>query len=166
MTEIQYLQKTWKELYSESLPSLARTRDPVQPHWPVMLDHCFARIILDNTVGEGRERWDIRLERPAVQHMSREQLKNAIELAERIKSGQEDLVALDLQSLEVRGMSDKKYRKEPPVFERRRQSGNEPLAPAAVVNQNSASKRKIPAPDDGFTPPSSKRAKSLGNNLH
>jgi O-6-methylguanine DNA methyltransferase len=110
MADMKSLQETWTELYSKTLPSLARVRDVVQPAWPVSLDHCFARIILDNTVGEGQEQWDKRLERPAVRNMSHEQLLKAINLAERIRDGKEDLVALDLQSLEVRGKSSRKYK--------------------------------------------------------
>jgi O-6-methylguanine DNA methyltransferase len=100
------LQARWTELYSETLPTLARARDPVQSKWPVTLDHCFARIILDNTVGEGREQWDRRLKKPAVRHMSDQQLDAAIELGEKIRKGDVDLVALDMQSLEARGKGD------------------------------------------------------------
>lgn len=40
---------------STTLPSLAQACDPAQPTWSVTLDHCFARIILDNTVRGGQE---------------------------------------------------------------------------------------------------------------
>ena len=108
MGHIEKLRSTWTELYSRTLPSLARARDPAQLEWPVALDHCFARIILDNTVGESRDRWDTFLKRPALRNMSCEQLEKAIELAERIKSGKEDLVALNLLSLEIRTRLDGK----------------------------------------------------------
>ena len=117
--EVKRLQGLWRELYSKTLPNLARNHDIAQPRWPVTLDHCFARIILDNTVGEGREQWDKRLKRPALTNMTRGQLVKAIEMAERIKDGKEDLVALDLQSLEVRGKSDKKYKDALPISETR-----------------------------------------------
>ncbi|KAF7512739.1 hypothetical protein GJ744_000306 [Endocarpon pusillum] len=105
--EVKRLQALWRELYSKILPTLAHNRDAAQPKWPVTLDHCFARIILDNTIGEGREQWDKRLKRPAVTNMTREQLVKAIEMAERIKDGDEDLVALDLRSLETRDRDEK-----------------------------------------------------------
>ena len=107
------LQARWTELYSKTLPTLARARDPAQQTWPVTLDHCFARIILDSTVGEGRERWDRRVKRPAVRNMSDGQLRAAIELGEEIAKGRVDLVWLDRRSLEVRGKGEKKYRKTP-----------------------------------------------------
>lgn len=103
---MEALRKEWRDFYSEILPSLARSRSPAQPKWPVVLDHCFARIILDNTVGEGQERWDRRLSRPAVKNMTREQLETAIELAARIKAGSVDLVELDRRSLALRGKPD------------------------------------------------------------
>ena len=112
------LQARWTELYSNTLPSLARARDSAQPKWPVTLDHCFARIILDNTVGEGRERWEKRLKKPAMRHMSADQLNAVIELAEKIRKGEVDLVALDMQSLEARGKGEKKYKKTPTLEEK------------------------------------------------
>lgn len=104
------LRAQWKELYSKTLPSLAHAHDPAQPKWPVTLDHCFARIILDNIVGEGQEQWDKRLKKPAVRNMSEIQLKAAIELGHKIMDGSMDLVALDMQSLETRGKGEKKYK--------------------------------------------------------
>ncbi len=110
MAELADLQAQWTKIYSKTLPSLARTHDPSQPKWPVTLDHCFARVILDNTVGEGQEQWDKRLKKPAVRNMSESQLKAAIELGEKIKNGSVDLVALDMQSLEARGKGENKYK--------------------------------------------------------
>ena len=104
------LQSQWTELFSKTLPSLARAGDAAQSRWPVTLDHCFARIILDNTVGEGKEQWDKRLKRPAVRNMTDSQLRAAIELGENIMEGKVDLVALDMQSLGARGKGEKKYR--------------------------------------------------------
>jgi hypothetical protein len=50
--DIDHLRQEWKSLYSETLPQMARSRDPAQTKWPVTLDHCFARIILDNVIGK------------------------------------------------------------------------------------------------------------------
>ncbi|KAK5094172.1 hypothetical protein LTR24_003777 [Lithohypha guttulata] len=104
---IDDLRQTWKTLYTTTLPSLARTKDPVQPHWPVTLDHCFARIILDNTVGKGEQQWDSVIGRPAVKNMSEAQLRDAVELGGRIAGGDVDLVELDRRSLGVRGKEGK-----------------------------------------------------------
>ena len=109
MSSPSHLQSEWTELYSKTLPSLARAKDPVQPSWPVTLDHCFARIILDITIGEGKEPWDRRLKKPAIRNMSKQQLVAAIEMGKSIQTGEIDLVALDMQSLEARGKGEKKY---------------------------------------------------------
>jgi O-6-methylguanine DNA methyltransferase len=101
------LQQQWATLFQTTLPALARIRDPVQPHWPVHLDHCFARIILDNTVGQGTQQWDRVIGRPALRNMSEQQLREAIELGEKIGTGEVDLVELDRRSLDVRGKPHK-----------------------------------------------------------
>lgn len=117
--EMAGLRETWKQLYSKTLPRLARARDPAQNKWPVTLDHCFARIILDNTIGRGAGEsqrdvsWDQVIEKPAVQKMSEQQLKAAIELGERIRTGEADLVELDESSLRARGKWEGKYDRKP-----------------------------------------------------
>jgi O-6-methylguanine DNA methyltransferase len=73
-----------------------------QPRWPVHLDHCFARIILDNTVGQGTRQWDHVIGKPALRSMSDEQLREAIELGGKIEKGEVDLVELDERSLSAR----------------------------------------------------------------
>lgn len=103
------LRTKWTTLYRTTLPSLAKSRDPSQPSWPVTLDHCFARIILDNTIGksagpDGKNlQWDKVIGKPAFRNMSEEQLEEAIALGEKIASGEVDLVELDEWSLEARG---------------------------------------------------------------
>lgn len=104
--DIESLQRRWIHLYKEHLPQLAKAKDSVQKKWPVHLDHCFARIALDNAVGVDRP-WTDRVKSPAVKNMSVEQLEAAIELAERIATGEADLVELDKQSLEMRGKKRK-----------------------------------------------------------
>lgn len=68
MTDIESIQTRWKHLYQEHLPALAKAKDPVQKHWPVHLDHCFARIALDNAVGIDRP-WTAVVKSPAVKNM-------------------------------------------------------------------------------------------------
>jgi len=104
------LQDQWVTLYRDILPALAKARDPCQPRWPVVLDHCFARIILDNAVGIDRP-WADTVKAPAVKHMTREQLVGAIELGEMIATGERDLVELDGRSLGLRGKAGKGKRK-------------------------------------------------------
>jgi len=107
--DVDDLRQTWKTLYTTTLPRLARTKDPAQPHWPVTLDHCFARIILDNTIGQGERQWDEVVARPAVKNMSESQLRDAVELGGRIADGSVDVVELDRRSLAVRGKEEGKY---------------------------------------------------------
>ncbi|KIV96912.1 hypothetical protein PV10_00725 [Exophiala mesophila] len=109
MTELQDLRNEWTKLYSETLPRLAKAKDHAQSKWPVTLDHCFARIILDNTVGRGSQQWDKVIKRPAVKNMSREQLRDAISLGEDIQTGKVDLCQLDEKSLQCRGKNQTKY---------------------------------------------------------
>lgn len=109
------LVEEWRTLYAKTLPSLAYSKDAAQPKWPVSLDHCFARIILDNTIGTGRGKdgenvqWDSVIRKPAVKHMSDAQLRLAIELAHKIQRGEANLVELDRRSLEARGKNEGKY---------------------------------------------------------
>jgi O-6-methylguanine DNA methyltransferase len=142
MASLATLQARWTELSMNTLPSLARARDPAQTKWPVTLDHCFARIILDNTVGEGQEQWDKRLNKPAVKNMSDEQLRAAIELAEKIMTGDIDLVALDMQSLEARGKGEQKYEK--PLV-----PNSSEKAQSKIAGASAGQKRKKCDDDDG-----------------
>ena len=105
----------WKTLYSQTLPKLARIQDPAQPKWPVSLDHCFARIILDNTIGKGSLQWDKVIKKPAVKNMTEEQVKDAIELGERIQTGEINLEELDKISLMCRGKNEGKYGSQGPA---------------------------------------------------
>jgi O-6-methylguanine DNA methyltransferase len=103
------LVQRWKTLYSQTLPDLAKARDPAQLKWPVTLDHCFARIILDNAIGMGEQQWDKVIKKPAVKNMTEEQLQAAIELGEMIMSGATNLEVLDEISLSCRGKNEGKY---------------------------------------------------------
>jgi O-6-methylguanine DNA methyltransferase len=99
---IETLRARWKHLYASHLPALALARDPAQPHWPVHLDHCFARIILDNAIGIDKP-WNQVIKSPAVRTMTVEQLKCALELGEKVAGGEVDLVELNEVSLGLRG---------------------------------------------------------------
>lgn len=101
MASLEALRERWNRLYRDRLPSLARAKDPSQTRWPVHLDHCFARIILDAVVGKDKP-WTQVLKSPAYKNMGKEQLEEAITLGERLATGEEDLVALDEKSLALR----------------------------------------------------------------
>jgi methylated-DNA-[protein]-cysteine S-methyltransferase len=66
---IEALREEWTTLYRTTLPSLAKQHSSAQKKWPVYLDHCFARIILDNSVGEDQP-WTKVLKSPAVKNVS------------------------------------------------------------------------------------------------
>lgn len=117
MTEIADLQARWTSLYREQLPALAKSRDPVQGQWPVHLDHCFARLILDNAVGVDQP-WTSVIKQPAVRNMSIIQLRCAITMGEQIATGEASLSNLNERSLRLRGKSEAaKKRKASPNFE-------------------------------------------------
>ena len=106
MTDTPQLQARWTHLYRDYLPALAKARDPVQKSWPVVLDHCFARIILDNAIGVDRT-WTEVLKQPAVKNMSKDQLQASIGLAEKVAKGEAGLVELNERSLSFRGKKRK-----------------------------------------------------------
>lgn len=89
-------------MFQQALPKAATSKSPSQPKWPVHVDHCFARIILDAIVGVDKP-WMDKIKSPAYKNMSREQLEQSIELGQKILDGNANLVELDERSLEVRG---------------------------------------------------------------
>lgn len=80
----------------ERLPAAARAH----PEWPIRLDHCFGRVILDAVYGRP---WREVLRPPAWRHMDAEALRRALALAEDIAEGRADLAALNARSLALRG---------------------------------------------------------------
>ena len=104
MKTLEDLQDRWNALYKEILPALAKAKDSAQKSWPVHLDHCFARIVLDNAVGKDQP-WTGVVKAPAAKNMSAHQLGRAVHLAEEIADGKANLVELDERSLELRGKS-------------------------------------------------------------
>jgi methylated-DNA-[protein]-cysteine S-methyltransferase len=136
MSDLDCLRQQWTMLYSQTLPKLARARDPVQRKWPVTLDHCFARIILDNTIGDGRQQWDKVIQKPAIRNMNEQQLRNAIALAERVQAGDADLCYLDEMSLRCRAKNEAKYSRESAKL----QSQGEPLESPGARHKRSLEK--------------------------
>lgn len=82
------------------LPAAARSR----PDWPVRLDHCFGRIVLDNICGRP---WRELIPSPAWRHLDDSGLRQTIALAEAILDGSADLHALNARSLQLRGNAQK-----------------------------------------------------------
>ena len=82
----------------ERLPAAAAAH----PEWPIRLDHCFARVLLDSVCGRP---WREVLRPPAWRNMDPERLSAAVALAQRIADGREDLAALNRRSLAMRGKS-------------------------------------------------------------
>ena len=68
--------------------------------WPISADHCFMRVCLDAAIGA---RWDTKIARPAIRHLTVAQLARAIDIAERIAAQPSLLPALNRQSLAYRG---------------------------------------------------------------
>ncbi|KAE8453525.1 hypothetical protein EG329_010386 [Mollisiaceae sp. DMI_Dod_QoI] len=99
---LKQLQDDWKQMFQHTLPEAATSKSPSQPKWPVHVDHCFARIILDSVVGIDVP-WMQKIKSPAYKHMSEPQLRDSIELGQKILDGEADLVELDNESLELRG---------------------------------------------------------------
>lgn len=102
-SELEAARSCWKTLYGETLPEAARRRCTTQKEWPVRLDHCFARIILDHAVGGGTVPWTQCIKAPAYKNMSLAQLRGAIGLGNDVLAGRADLAALNRTSLAVRG---------------------------------------------------------------
>ncbi len=95
---VDELQEKFLELTNNVLPSLAE-----KDNWPVVHNHCFQRIILDNLFGEC---WYNHLISgiPTYLQLNREQLEQAISIASRIQCyGLPYLNALNLNSLSWRG---------------------------------------------------------------
>ncbi|MEL6064519.1 MULTISPECIES: GNAT family N-acetyltransferase [unclassified Methylobacterium] len=84
----------WRDLVERRLPGAAR------PDWPVRLDHCFARILLDNTCGGP---WRDHVRPPAHVNTPLDRLEAAIALGEAVLAGQADLALLNRRSLAWRG---------------------------------------------------------------
>ena len=90
------LRQRWRALVGERLPAAARER----PEWPVRLDHCFARILLDDACDAP---WRERVRAPAWREAPPALLARAIRTGEAVLAGEADLAALNLRSLRLRG---------------------------------------------------------------
>ena len=86
----------FKELTETLLPELASARA-----WPIRLDHCFKRICLDQAFGDV---WYHHLPKPAERHLRGEPLRRAVQFAEELLAGGEELLRQrNVESLGFRG---------------------------------------------------------------
>ena len=90
------LRRVWRDLVGRRLPEAAAAR----PDWPVRLDHCFARIFLDNACGRP---WREVAAPPAWATMPADRLAEAVALGEAVLTGRADLALLNRRSLGLRG---------------------------------------------------------------
>ena len=95
MTDREKLEADWFALTRETMPGLAAERG-----WPVRLDHCFQRILLDNAVGTP---WRDVIDPPAYRAAPEEVMRRAIALGRAVIENDEDLSELDRRSLAWRG---------------------------------------------------------------
>lgn len=89
------LEQRWLALTNQELPAAAR------PDWPVRLNHCFQRILLDDATGGVW--YDTIPRRPAYAHAPDAVLARAVATGEAVLAGHADLHALNRQSLTWRG---------------------------------------------------------------
>ncbi len=90
------LTRQYLDLVNRQLPEAAR-RDS---RYPVRLNHCFARIILDTLCGD---EWYQYIPKPAYKHMSERQLQDAIALGHQFLADPQACVEANQASLQYRG---------------------------------------------------------------
>ena len=106
----------WRTLVDRDLPERAAER----PDWPVTLNHCFARILLDNAVGM---MWREAISPPAWRNTPLPVLQSAIDLGEDILSDTADIWSLNDTSLIMRGKNPRGKKPAPKHPRRRRYKG-------------------------------------------
>ena len=104
MTDRAALLRRYRELVRVELPRRARAG-----RWVVVNDHCFGRIVLDNTVGRCWYEVLDRRRSPAFAQLDDAHLAAAVALAERIAAEGDPLLReLDARSLTWRGKPPKR----------------------------------------------------------
>jgi hypothetical protein len=92
------LLERWRVLMIEMLPSMANARG-----WPISQNHCFMRVCLDTSFGVP---WHSVVKRPASRHMTNDQLRAAIAVAEQIVENPPLLVQLNYSSIMRRKLGE------------------------------------------------------------
>lgn len=85
------LLEQWRLLMNERLPSMAKAHG-----WPISQNHCFMRVCLDTSFGVP---WHDVVKRPASRHMTDDQLRKALMVAEQIVETPSLLVQLNHSSI-------------------------------------------------------------------
>ena len=95
--DLSQLRAEYDRKVNQELPAKAQSNDD----WPIHLDHCFGRVVLDNLF---EDEWYSHVEgRPAYKQLSREDLQQAIEIADRMLTrGQPAVEELNQNSLRWR----------------------------------------------------------------
>ena len=96
--DLSQLRDRYRQKIHEELPESAQNSD----NWPIHLDHCFGRVVLDNLFED--EWYDHVDGRPADEQLSAQQLTAAIDIADRmLEEGQPVVERLNENSLRWRG---------------------------------------------------------------
>ena len=84
--ELSELRAEYGRKVNRELPEKAQSGDG----WPIHLDHCFGRVVLDNLFGD---EWYSHVDgRPAYRNLTRDELQEAIEIADRMIQGGKPVV--------------------------------------------------------------------------
>jgi hypothetical protein len=96
--DISALREEYTQKVNETLPETAQQSEG----WPIHLDHCFGRVVLDNLFQD--EWYDYVDGRPAYKNLTRDQLADAIEIADKLlEEGKPVVDELNENSLQWRG---------------------------------------------------------------
>lgn len=90
------LEARWLSLTRVDLPAVSKARG-----WPIHLDHCFQRVLLDHACGG--QWYDTILKRPAYRHAPEPILRAAVAVGQAALADNVDIAALNRQSMIWRG---------------------------------------------------------------
>ncbi|SNR70048.1 hypothetical protein SAMN06264855_14213 [Halorubrum vacuolatum] len=97
MVDMTDLQDEYDRKVNRMLPQVAAAVGG----WPIRFDHCFGRVVLDNVF---EDEWYGHVESPAYKNLSEAQIREAIEIADRmLQEGRPAVEELNDKSLEYRG---------------------------------------------------------------
>jgi hypothetical protein len=99
--DLSELRAEYKRKVNEELPEEAQSSDG----WPIHLDHCFGRVVLDNLF---EDEWYSHIDgRPAYENLTKDELQQAIQIADKmLKDGKPVVEELNENSLRWRGKQD------------------------------------------------------------
>jgi len=99
--DFSQLRAEYDRKVNEKLPEKAQRSED----WPIHLDHCFGRVVLDNLF---EDEWYSHVDgRPAYTHLSQGELQQAIEIADRmLERGRPAVEELNQNSLRWRDTLD------------------------------------------------------------